>query len=182
MSNTTGVYGAYLKHWDPRAYKPITLVPHEVIKSTTSHVAYNEDTLNIVKDVVVDLAYYDPPYNQRQYLPNYHILETIARYDYPEIKGVTGLRSYEHQKSYFCSKATVYDETRELLEKTSARYILFSYNSEGLLSHEEITELFVSIGTEETFQHKRIAYDRYKNSNARHNNHLHEYLYFIRKK
>jgi adenine-specific DNA-methyltransferase len=48
--------------------------------------------------------YADPPYNAREYLPNYHVLETIARYDYPVIKGITGMREYDKQKSVFCKK------------------------------------------------------------------------------
>lgn len=48
-----------------------------------------------------DLLYADPPYNSHEYLPNYHILETIAKYDYPEIKGITGLRNYQELKSHF---------------------------------------------------------------------------------
>ena len=30
VSNTTGTYGAYLKHWDKRALKPLELIPLEV--------------------------------------------------------------------------------------------------------------------------------------------------------
>ena len=47
------------------------------------------DLANVVKS---DLMYLDPPYNGRQYMSNYHLLETIAKYDYPTIKGVTGMR------------------------------------------------------------------------------------------
>ena len=39
-----------------------------------------------------DILYLDPPYNARQYIANYHLLETVARYDSPKIKGLTGLR------------------------------------------------------------------------------------------
>lgn len=186
VSNTTGVYGAFLKHWDPRALKPLTLehLPLEdplSMSQGTQHIVYNRDTLDIVDSIAVDLAYYDPPYNQRQYLPNYHILETIARYDYPQIKGKTGLRDYTNERSLFCSKSKVYGETKKLIERTHARYIIFSYNSEGLLSHQEIKELLLSYGSERSFKYKVIQYNRYKNANTRHNNDLSERLYFVAK-
>ena len=38
-------------------------------------------------------------YNERQYLPNYHVLETIAKNDKPNVYGVTGIRDYSGQKS-----------------------------------------------------------------------------------
>lgn len=186
VSNTTGVYGAFLKHWDPRALKPLTLeyLPLEAplsVNRSTHHIVYNRDSLDIVDSIDVDLAYYDPPYNQRQYLPNYHILETIARYDYPEIKGKTGLRDYTNERSLFCSKSKVYDETKRLIERTHARYIIFSYNSEGLLSHQEIKELLLSYGSERSFKYKVIQYNRYKNASTKHNNNLSERLYFVAK-
>ena len=40
----------------------------------------------------------------RQYASNYHLLETIAKYDNPKIKGKTGLRDYSNQKSKFSQK------------------------------------------------------------------------------
>ena len=59
--------------------------------------------------MTADIAYVDPPYNQRQYVPNYHVLETIARYDSPALKGVTGMRPYDSQRSDFCIKNKVND-------------------------------------------------------------------------
>lgn len=50
------------------------------------------------------ILYIDPPYNHRQYAPNYHLLETVARYDNPEIYGVTGMRPYDDIKSQYCVK------------------------------------------------------------------------------
>lgn len=40
----------------------------------------------------VDILYLDPPYNERQYAPKYHILETIAKWDNPKIQGITGMK------------------------------------------------------------------------------------------
>ena len=76
----------------------------------------------------------------------------------------------------------MYDETKRLIERTHARYIIFSYNSEGLLSHQEIKELLLSYGSERSFKYKAIQYNRYKNASTKHNNNLSERLYFVAKK
>ncbi len=49
-------------------------------------VCTNADYTQILSEQY-DLLYADPPYNAREYLPNYHVLETIARYDYPKLQG-----------------------------------------------------------------------------------------------
>jgi len=67
-------------------------------------------------------------------LENYHILETIARYDYPEIHGVTGMRNYDNQKSAFCKKSTVFSAFETMIRDCKCKYILISYNNEALLS------------------------------------------------
>ena len=36
----------------------------------------------------VDCAYLDPPYNQHSYFANYHVWETLMRWDAPETYGV----------------------------------------------------------------------------------------------
>ena len=93
VSNITGIYGAYLKHWDKRTYNPLTLKKPDIIGAGHA-IFYNEDCDELLTKIKGDLLYADPPYNSRQYLPNYHVLETIARYDSPAIRGVTGMRDY----------------------------------------------------------------------------------------
>ena len=52
---------------------------------------FGSDANQLVKDIQCDVLYLDPPYNTRQYITNYHLLETIARYDAPALHGKTGL-------------------------------------------------------------------------------------------
>ncbi len=105
-ANVAGVYAAFQKKWDPRAVKPLTLRPIEIIENDRDNKVYNANSLDLVPDIDVDILYVDPPYNGRQYLPNYHLLETIAKYDAPSIHGVTGMRDYESKKSSFCNAKT----------------------------------------------------------------------------
>lgn len=181
ISNITGVYGAYLKHWDKRALDALNLVNLELETTGSFGKAYNMDSNKIIGKIGTDLAYFDPPYNQRQYLPNYHVLETIAKYDYPIIKGVTGLREYSEQKSKYCRKSDALVTFDDLISKTKSRYIILSYNTEGILSHDDIINVLLKYGKQETMDFKYIDYRRYKNAHTRKNNNLKEILYFIEK-
>lgn len=104
-ANTASVYGAYLKKLKKSAQKEMVLVPLPIMKGKVDCKVYNEDISELIAKVQGDILYLDPPYNERQYCANYHMLETIAKNDNPTIKGKTGLRDYKEQKSIFCVKA-----------------------------------------------------------------------------
>ena len=89
VSNITGVYAAYLKTWDVRTYNELVLKDVKIIESQEQHSAFNIDANELARNISADLVYIDPPYNERQYVPNYHVLETVARYDSPAITGET---------------------------------------------------------------------------------------------
>ena len=183
VSNITGVYGAYLKFWDKRALKDIILEKPKILECNTTHKIYNEDANELTRKIKkVDLSYLDPPYNQRQYLPNYHILETIAKYDNPKIKGVTGLREYVEEKSKYCVKKEILNTFDDLIKNIKTRYILLSYNTEGLLKQEEIINILKKYGIKNTIEVYKIKYNRYKNNLTNDNKNLKELLFFIEKK
>jgi len=134
VANISGTYSAFLKEWDKRAFKKITLEVPEIIKSDETHKVFNINGLNVFDQIKgIDILYLDPPYNERQYAPNYHILETIAKWDKPEIKGVTGMRPYENQKSEFCNAKTGIKALGEIIKKNNFRHLLLSYNDEGIM-------------------------------------------------
>lgn len=174
VANITGVYAAYLKHWDKRTYNPLKVEPIEIIHSEKQCRSFQMDANELVKQVKFDCVYIDTPYNQRQYTPNYHILETIARYDYPATHGVTGMREYE--KSDYCSAGKVEEAFRSLLRNLYSRYAVISYNNEGLLSTERMLSIFKEFGTV-TLQ--EIPYRRYKSKIPNDTKGLMEQLYFL---
>ena len=181
ISNISGTYGAFNKIWDPRAKKPLTLKIIEIIPSSFTHKAFNNDVFNIFDKVVCDIAYIDPPYNERQYIANYHILETIARYDNPKISGKTGIRNYtEQEKSIFCSKKTVSTAMLKLLNNLKTKYVILSYNSDGLMSKDEIIALFEKAGLYGIKLYE-FQYRGFKSNKNTHKNLVKEYI-FIGKK
>lgn len=182
VSNIAGVYGAYLKYWDARSFHPLTLERPELIPSAVQAQAYQEDALALAGHLHADVAYLDPPYNARQYLPNYHVLETVARYDRPPLRGVTGMRPYADQRSAYCIRSQAEQAFRQLFEALSVRYLLVSYNNEGLLSTEAMTRTLCACGKADTFRLYEYDYRRYKNKIPNNQAGLKEQIYFIEKR
>ena len=163
VANISGTYGAYLKHWDPRTYKDLPVVPAEIIQSDLPHQVFRGDANQLIEDIRCDVLYLDPPYNTRQYITNYHLLETIARYDAPALRGKTGLRNDdEGEKSAYCSKSNCYQAFQDLIEKADARHILVSYSNEGILSRDEMISILALRG--EPCCDSSIDYRRFKSN------------------
>jgi adenine-specific DNA-methyltransferase len=163
VANTTSVYGAYLKNLKKSAQKSLVIAPAELILNDNEHKVFNADANKIVIENKVDVLYLDPPYNARQYSSNYHLLETIAKNDNPEIHGKTGLRA-DNKKSQYCSKAQVKKAFADLVKNAKAKYIFLSYNNEGLLLLDEIKEIMSRRGKYGFFTQD---YHRFKADNRR---------------
>ena len=178
-ANTASVYGAFLKRIKKSAQKEFRLELLPVIPGTPGTV-YNEDINALVRKIRGDILYLDPPYNARQYCSNYHVLETIARYDSPELTGVTGLRGSSDQKSKFCSKRTVAETFDDLIRHADFKYIFLSYNNEGLMSLDTIKEIMSRYGEYRFFtqEYRRFKADRDENRNIAANSTT-EYLHCL---
>ena len=179
-ANIAGVYAAFQKKWDPRAIKPLILRPIKIIKSDKCNTASNCDSISLCKTLDTDILYIDPPYNQRQYAPNYHLLETIAKYDNPIIHGVSGMRDYSNQKSSFCSAQTALKDLSYIAAMAKYKYLILSYNSEGIMSQNEIISTLSKYGDVKLEQ---FEYARYKsNSNGLSNKirTVYEQLYILK--
>ncbi len=163
-ANTASVYGAFLKHIKKPAQKEFMLELLPVGNGNIGKV-YNEDINELIKKVGGDVLYIDPPYNNRQYCSNYHVLETIAKYDTPKLRGVTGLRDETYQKSKYCSKRTVIDIFEDLIKNADFKYIILSYNNEGLMDLKTIKDIMSKYGEYDFFtkEYRRFKADRDEN-------------------
>ncbi len=179
-ANTASVYGAFLKHIKKSASKEFVLEMLPIIDGNNNGKVYNEDINLLVKKIEGDVLYLDPPYNARQYCANYHVLETIAKYDNPKLNGKTGLRDYKDQKSLFCSKRTVADAFDELIRDAKFRYIFLSYNNEGLMDLETIRQIMEQYGKYKVFtkEYKRFRADKEENRNHKSDSTI-EYLHCL---
>ena len=147
VTNISGTYGAYLKGWDARTYKELTLEPITPIPSNKEHSVYQQDANCLIEQIECDILYIDPPYNTRQYITNYHLLETVARYDNPTVYGKTGLRSNsDAEKSVYCSQEACLRAFAALISRANAKHIIVSYNSEGIMTETEIRDVLKEKG------------------------------------
>jgi len=157
VANTASVYGAFLKKIKKTAQKNLVLSPAYFETSSHASEVYQEDANRLIEKISGDILYLDPPYNNRHYGANYHLLNTIAYYDDFVPKGKTGLRDYF--KSPYCMKALVRNALDELIKKARFKYIFLSYNNEGLLDQETIKGIFSKYGR---YSFKEKKYQRFK--------------------
>lgn len=179
-ANTASVYGAFLKKVKKSAAKHFELKLLPIISGGSNNKVYNEDINYVLDKVEGDILYLDPPYNARQYCTNYHVLETIARYDSPVLNGKTGLRDYKSQKSAFCSKRTVVAAFENVVKKAKFKYIFLSYNNEGLMPIELIKSIMTKYGEYAVYtkEYKRFRADKEENRNHKANETV-EYLHCL---
>lgn len=178
-ANTASVYGAFLKHIKKTAAKTFELELLPIIDGKKGTV-YNEDINDLITEINGDILYLDPPYNARQYCANYHVLETISRYDNPILNGKTGLRDYSGQKSKYCSRKTVESSFDDLISKANFKYIFLSYNNEGLMSLDTIRDIMSKYGKYDVFtkEYHRFRADKEENRNHKASATT-EYLHFL---
>jgi len=181
VSNISGTYGAYNKSWEARSNKKFELIALPVVYNGRNNRSYQENGAALLERIQGDILYIDPPYNERQYLPNYHVLETAAKYDFPVLRGVTGQRPYEAQRSDFCSRKTVVGAFEELVRNAKFQHIILSYNTDGIMTLDEISEVMRAYGLPDTFEVNYIPYRRFKSRNAARTGELKEMLVYISK-
>jgi len=168
ISNTTGTYEAYLKAWDSRALKTFQITPLEFKKADEikSSIVYNKDSNEIMRKIKGDVLYIDPPYTVTDYNSAYHLLESIARYDYPNVSGITGRREYNNEKSKYTRKDQALRNFEDLFRQAQFTHILISYSTQGLVSIDELTELAKKFAVENRVDIFEFPYREYKNIRA----------------
>lgn len=165
-TNTSGVFKAFHSGFGgrnkdalKRILSPISLKElslYDGIKGEVSMLDANEYVLKN-KDKHFDLVYLDPPYNQHQYGSNYHLLNTIALWDKPEInreiyingkktdKG--GIRKdWIKTKSDYCYKKTAKDAFKNLIDNINASHIVMSYSTDGIIDYDDLISILESKG------------------------------------
>jgi len=177
VSNTAGTYGFFLKRLEPRALKGITLKRSRIVPGRTDHLIFNRDANELAQEITVDVAYLDPPYNWRQYAAYYHVLETIAKYDSPQVSGKSGLRPWGEQRSRYSYRNDACNALAEIINTINARAILLSYTADGLVTHEKIMDILSSVGEPEV---ETVVLPRYISSFGGSDNHtVKERLYYV---
>lgn len=162
-SNTSGVFKAYHSGFGGRGGDALTRIMGRVelempVLTNGSAEASREDALALAARLArqkrrIRIAYLDPPYNQHQYGSNYHLLNTISRFDRPKISvrpraedgkrcDKAGIRrDWVKTRSPFCSRAAAEDAFARLVETIQAEHILVSYSTEGMIPIHRMVEI-----------------------------------------
>ena len=196
VSNVPAVYGCYLKKFKTKATKPFVIMPIHTIaasaasaESVTKSAAFNADVISNPTFLAttlppVDIAYLDPPYNERQYSKNYFPLNIIAKTPMslmtePTLKGKTGIPT-DCFLSAFCRKGAAAETAFDtLIRGLRAKWIFLSYSSESIVSKEKMMEIMSRYGTVSVTERE---YKRFKSFEYNEDKAVNEYLFCLEKK
>lgn len=158
VDSTTGLQMAYLKAWAPRAHQDLELRRPDLLPGRGATVA-GDVTETVDALPPVDLMYLDPPYNQHRYFTNYHIWETLVRWDEPETYGIARKRldaRDDATRSVFNSKRSMPAALADLLHRARAEVVVVSYNDESWVTADDITVMLRDAGHEDV---RMLAFD-----------------------
>ncbi|WP_024789847.1 DNA adenine methylase [Lebetimonas sp. JH292] len=182
IANTVGHYDAYIKkEIKEKEFK--LKMPDIDLKRNKNNEIYNMDANTLIREIECDILYIDPPYNSRQYSNMYHLLENLALWQKPEVKGVAGKFDTRRLKSGYNQKEAV-KFFEDLIKNAKAKYILFSYNnmkdkghsrSNARISDEDIFRILKQKGKVEVFEKE---YRDFRSGKSEINNHK-ERVFFV---
>ena len=132
VDSTCGLQMAYVKEWAPRSFADLELREPKPVPGP-SGVVTRMDANELAPGLSgLDCAYLDPPYNQHSYFSNYHIWETLMRWDEPETYGIACKRiDCRTAKSAYNSKRLASQSLAHLIELLPTPWTIVSFNNEG---------------------------------------------------
>ena len=165
-SNTSGVFKGFHRGFGgtngdalTRIMKHIKLEIPVLINGKKTFV-FNENAVELSKELSslkFDIVYLDPPYNQHQYGSNYHLLNTIAYNDKPDVNkniNINGKKTNKsairkdwiRTKSSFCYKNSAVRDFSEIIRNINSDYILISYSTDGIIPFDDMLKIISSKG------------------------------------
>jgi adenine-specific DNA-methyltransferase len=144
VDSTAGVQMAYMKRWAPRALNALelrlpSLLPRPAAGGCTATLA---DAVDAARGFDGDAAYLDPPYNQHSYLGNYHVWETLVRWDAPATFGIAHKRTdVRERQSAFNSRRRIGPALAAVIDALRCPVVILSCSDEGWLGHEAIAAM-----------------------------------------
>ncbi len=187
VSNTSGVFKGFHNGWGGktktalyRILSDIELIPPVLFDNKQKNKVYQLDSQILAEKLhykeKINIAYLDPPYNQHPYGSNYHILNTIALWDKPEINKsilVNGKKTNKsairtdwrtERKSVYNYKDEAIKAFDKLIQTINSDYILLSYSTDGHMNLKDILEIMAENGK---LSMVTKAYKRYRVSTPR---------------
>jgi adenine-specific DNA-methyltransferase len=166
VSNTSGVFKAYHQGWGGttgtalyRILSDVHLVEPVLWRNDRRNIALCMDALEVARrwdDIVgdpLDIAYLDPPYNQHPYGSNYHLLNTLALWDKPEIAPISRGTKSAIRTDWRTERRSAYNHARdalaaltELVDTLPARWIVISYSTDGNIPADQLLAMLAQRG------------------------------------
>jgi adenine-specific DNA-methyltransferase len=147
VDSTCGLQMAYVKEWAPRSFGDLELREPRAVAGPTGTVSRLDANELAPTLGDYDCAYLDPPYNQHSYFSNYHIWETLIRWDRPEAYGVACKRTdCRTTKSAYNSKRQAWQAFSTLVEALPTPWIVVSFNDEGYHDLDDVGALLAEKG------------------------------------
>ena len=138
VANTAGTYYAYLKSWTRKARRPFCYRFLQPVAGARDCIVTRGDAVELCKQHDFDFLYLDPPYNRRNYSRYYHLPETIARCEEPNVRGRAGIPSRAPVSSLMYAASTATEALVEILRTSRFRTVAIQYSHDGLASIPEI--------------------------------------------
>ena len=176
-SQSTGHYAQYRdatslsSKTDILIYRQKEILPYFINKFKQLHTYLGENNLNhrvtsldysecLNRIEPQSLVYADPPYAFVHYSRFYHALETLVKYDYPDVDHKGRYRKDRHQ-SPFCRRTEVKPAFETLFSKIAGKHanLILSYSNTGMISLKEILEMAnTSLGRGYNVTTKEVSY------------------------
>ena len=159
IANTVGHYDAYIKKEIKEKEFTLKMIDTDLEQNQNNEI-YNLDANVLIRDIECDILYLDPPYNSRQYSDMYHLLENLALWQKPEVKGIAKKFDRSHLKSGY-NRLEATRLFNDLIQNAKSQYILFSYNnmqnkgnhrSNARIKDEDILDILGKRGKVEVFE------------------------------
>ena len=196
-TNTSGVFKAFHKEFGghgkdalSRIMKKIELHFPVLIDSKAHVHVFQENANELARKLKgIDIAYLDPPYNQHQYGSNYHLLNTIAKWDKIPApldlnsKGILKRKAairedWINTRSDYCYRDSAEKSFEDLIMNLDARFIFISYSTDGIIPFEKMREICTKRGKLSLVTNEYTTYRGGKQSNKRQNTNI-EYILSI---
>jgi len=159
VDSTCGLQMAFVKEWSRRSYAELDLRVPRRVPGPTGTVGRADANALASRLQGCDCAYLDPPYNQHSYFSNYHIWETLVRWDAPETYGVACKRiDCRDEKSLYNSRRSAWPAFSQLVEALPTPWLVVSFNDEGFHEPDLVAALLSEKGHVATLA---VDYKRY---------------------
>lgn len=195
-TNTSGVFKGFHKkdgigHFGgkgenalSRITKPIRIEAPALIEHNCEVIIENEDINTLIRrysNKKFDIVYYDPPYNQHPYGSNYFMLNLISSKQKIAIQdGVSGI-AVNWNRSAYNKRIQAENAMEDLIANTNSKYIIISYNNEGIIPFEVFKKILSKYGQ---VRLKKQDYNTYRGSRNLNNRNIkvEELLWILKKK